>query len=54
VIRYGLLADTSGLHGIWGMTSAPGMAALSLAVVAVFATALTVVSIRVFSRAAVQ
>ena len=52
-MRYGLLGDSSGLHNIWGMGSAGGMAALSLAVVAAFAVALTVGSIRVFTRAAV-
>ena len=53
LMRYGLLGDSSGLHNIWGMGSAGGMAALSLAVVAAFAVALTVGSIRVFTRAAV-
>jgi ABC-2 type transport system permease protein len=54
LMRYGLLGDTSGLHSIWGLSSASGMAALSLAVVAVFAGALTAVSIRVFTRSALR
>src|SRR5207244_8556972 len=44
LMRYGLLGDSTGLHSIWGMTSTTGMAALSLAVVAVFAAALSPVS----------
>jgi ABC-2 type transport system permease protein len=54
LMRYGLLGDASGLHNIWGMSSGSGMAALSLAVLAAFAAALTVGSIRVFTRSAVQ
>jgi ABC-2 type transport system permease protein len=54
LVRYGLLGDSSGLHNIWKLHDATAMASLSLLVVAVFATALTAVSIRVFSRAAVQ
>jgi ABC-2 type transport system permease protein len=54
LVRYGLLGDASGLHDIWSMHSATTMATLSLAVVAVFAAALTVISIRVFNRAAVR
>jgi ABC-2 type transport system permease protein len=54
LMRYGLLGDASGLHNIWGMGSAAGMAALSLAVLGVFAAALTAGSIRVFTRSAVQ
>jgi ABC-2 type transport system permease protein len=53
LMRYGLLGDSSGLHNIWRMGSAPEMAALSLAVVGVFAIALTAGSIRVFTRSAV-
>jgi ABC-2 type transport system permease protein len=53
LMRYGLLGDSSGLHNIWRLGSAPEMAALSLAVTAVFAVALTVGSIRVFTRSAV-
>jgi hypothetical protein len=29
IMRYGLLGDSSGLHNIWGMSSATTMAALS-------------------------
>jgi ABC-2 type transport system permease protein len=54
LMRYGLLGDETGLHNIWGMHSAAGMAALSLAVVASFAVVLTVVSVRVFTRSAVR
>jgi ABC-type polysaccharide/polyol phosphate export permease len=54
LVRYGLLGDSSGLHSIWSMHSATMMAALSLAVVAAFAAALTVISIRVFNRAALR
>jgi ABC-2 type transport system permease protein len=55
VMRYGLLGgNASGLHDIWGMDDATAMAALSLAVVAVFAAALTAIAIRTFRRAAVQ
>jgi hypothetical protein len=54
LVRYGLLGDSSGLHSIWSMSSATGMAALSLGVVTVFAAVLTVVSIRVFNRSAVR
>jgi ABC-2 type transport system permease protein len=54
LMRYGLLGDGSGLHAIWGSGSATGAAALSLAVVAVFAAALTAVSIRVFTRSALR
>jgi ABC-type multidrug transport system permease subunit len=54
LMRYGLLANTTGLHDIWGMSNATGMAFLSLAVVAVFAAVLIVVAVRVFRRAAVQ
>ncbi len=54
LVRYGLLGDSSGLHNIWSMHSATTMATLSLAVVAFFAAALTVISIRAFNRAAVR
>jgi hypothetical protein len=51
-MRYGMLGDSSGLHNVWGMSDAGAMAALSLAVVALFAAALTFAAIRVFTRAA--
>jgi ABC-2 type transport system permease protein len=54
LVRYGLLGDSSGLRDIWSMQSTTMMATLSLAVVAAFAAALTVISIRVFNRAAVR
>ena len=54
LMRYGLEGDSSGLHDIWSMQNVQAMAALSLAVVALFAAALTVVSIRVFRRTAVR
>jgi ABC-type polysaccharide/polyol phosphate export permease len=54
LMRYGLLGDASGLHAIWSMHNATAMAALSLAVVGLFAALLTFVSIRVFTRAAVR
>ena len=55
VMRYGLVdPHGTGLHDIWGLTSPTAEAALSLAVVAVWAVALTVLSIKVFNRAAVQ
>jgi ABC-2 type transport system permease protein len=52
LMRYGLLGDSTPLHDVWRMSSAPEMAALSLGVVAVFATLLTAASIRVFTRSA--
>jgi ABC-type multidrug transport system permease subunit len=53
VMRYGILDRTgAGLRDIWGMTSVPAMAVLSLAVVAAYAVALLAVSIRVFARSA--
>ena len=54
VMRYGLLGDSSGLHNVWRMSSAPEMAALSMGVVGLFAVLLTVVSVRVFTRAALR
>jgi ABC-type multidrug transport system permease subunit len=55
LMRYGLVdRNGQGLHDIWGMSNTTAMAALSLTVVGVFAAALTVISIRVFQRAAVS
>jgi ABC-2 type transport system permease protein len=54
LMRYGLLDDPSGLHSIWRMSSTTGSAALSLAVVALFAVALTGLAVRVFTRAAMR
>jgi ABC-type multidrug transport system permease subunit len=54
LMRWGLLHDSTGLQNIWRSTNVTAMASLSLAVVAFFALLLTAVSIRVFTRAAVQ
>lgn len=55
LMRYGLVDPKGrGLHDIWGMSSTTTEAWLSLAVVLVFAVALTFVAIRVFSRTAVR
>jgi ABC-2 type transport system permease protein len=55
VMRYGLLDHNStGLHDIWGMSNATAMAALSLAVVAAYATVTTIVAVRTFRRCAVH
>jgi ABC-2 type transport system permease protein len=54
LLRYGLVdPHGTGLHDIWGMSDTTGEAWLSLAVVAVYATALVAVAIRVFTRSAV-
>jgi hypothetical protein len=44
----------AGLHDIWGMSNVTTEAWLSLAVVALFAVALTAISVRVFTRSAVR
>jgi ABC-type multidrug transport system permease subunit len=55
LMRYGFVDPSGkGLHDIWGMHSVTGEAWLSLAVVAVWAVALTVISMRVFARSAVN
>ena len=54
IMRYGLLDDSSGLRNIWGMTNTMMMAGLSLAVVTIFAAALTALSIRAYTRTAVH
>jgi ABC-type multidrug transport system permease subunit len=54
LMRYGLLGTTAGLDDILGMPDPTAMAALSLAVVAAFATVLSVVAVRTFRRAAVR
>ena len=54
LVRYGLLGDSAGLHGIWESSNNGLMAAGSLAVVALFAAALTAASIRVFTKAALR
>jgi ABC-type polysaccharide/polyol phosphate export permease len=54
VMRYGLLDPHGrGLHDIWGMTNPTTEAALSLLVVAAWATFITAASIRVFRKASV-
>ena len=51
LMRYGLLDhNASGLHDIWGMSNATAMAALSLAVVAAYATLFTAIALRTFRR----
>ena len=54
LMRYGLLRDSSGLHAIWKLHDTTVMAGLSLGAVALFAAALTAVSIRVFTRTALR
>jgi ABC-2 type transport system permease protein len=55
LMRYGLLdRRATGLHDIWGVTSATEMATLSLVVVAAWAAALAALSVRVFAKAAVN
>lgn len=55
LMRYGVLDRSgSGLHDIWGMGNTTVEAALSLAVVALFAAAFTVISIRAFTRSALR
>ena len=55
VMRYGLLdRHATGLHDIWGMSSATGMATLSLIVVAAWAVVLATASVRVFAKSAVH
>jgi ABC-2 type transport system permease protein len=54
LMRYGLLGDSSGLHSIWRQSDPAAMAGMSLAVVAIFAAALTAVAIRSFTRSALR
>ena len=55
LMRYGLVdPHGSGLHDIWGMSNTSVEAWLSLAVVALFATAFSLVAGRAFTRSAVQ
>jgi ABC-2 type transport system permease protein len=55
LLRYGLVDPSGqGLHAIWGAGNTTAEAFASLAVVAAYAVALTVISIRVFSRSAVK
>ena len=51
LMRYGLLDGRgAGLHDIWGMSSPTAMAGLSLAVVAAWAAAMTMLAMRAFHR----
>jgi ABC-2 type transport system permease protein len=55
LLRYGFIDPSGkGLHDIWGMHSVTTEAWLSLAVVAVYAVALTGIAIRAFERSAVK
>jgi ABC-2 type transport system permease protein len=55
LMRYGLVDPRgTGLHDIWGMSNTTTEAWLSLAVVALFAAAFAVLSVRTFTRAAVR
>jgi ABC-2 type transport system permease protein len=55
LMRYGLVdPHGNGLHDIWGLDNVTVMAFLSLAVVAVFAVAMALLAVRVFSRSAVH
>jgi ABC-2 type transport system permease protein len=55
LMRYAFVDPSGrGLHDIWGMSNVTLEARLSLAVVAVFAAALTAISIRLFTRSAVS
>ncbi len=53
LFRYGLTAGSGShaLHNIWGMSSVPEMAALSLAVLAAYTAAGFVLAVRLFTRA---
>jgi ABC-type polysaccharide/polyol phosphate export permease len=55
LLRYGFIDPSGkGLHDIWGMSNVKAEAWLSLAVIALFAAALTAISIRAFTRSAVS
>jgi len=55
LMRYGFVDPSGhGLHEIWGMSNVTAEAWLSLAVIAMFAVAMTFISVRVFSRSAVR
>ena len=55
VMRYAMVdRNASGLRDIWGMQNVTVMAALSMAVVVLFAVVLLAVALRSFRRAAVQ
>jgi ABC-2 type transport system permease protein len=53
LFRYGLTSNgVTALHNIWGMSSPTGMAALSLAVIVVYASAAVWGALRLFARTA--
>jgi ABC-2 type transport system permease protein len=55
LLRYGIVDPSGrGLHEIWGLSNVTTEAWLSLGVVALFAAALTAISIRMFSRSAIS
>ncbi len=55
VMRYAFVDPSGkGLHDIWGMSNPVAEAWLSIAVLTVFATLMTAISVRVFSRSAVR
>ena len=55
LLRYGFIDPSGkGLHDIWGMNSTTTEAWLSLAVVALFAVALSAIAVKVFSRSVVS
>jgi hypothetical protein len=55
LMRYGLVDPRgAGLHDIWGAGSTTTEAWLSLAVVALFAVAMTALAVRAFVRSAVR
>ena len=55
LMRYGIVDPSGrGLHEIWGISNVTVEACLSLAVVALFAAVLLVVSVRVFARSTVR
>jgi ABC-type multidrug transport system permease subunit len=55
LLRYGFIDPSGrGLHDIWGTGNVTVQAWLSLAVVAIYALALVLIAVRVFSRSAVK
>lgn len=55
LLRYGVIDPSGhGLHDIWGMSNVTVEAWLSLAVVAIYAVALTLIAVRVFTRSVVK
>jgi hypothetical protein len=55
LMRYAFVDPRAGgLHDVWGSGDPNRLAAQSLAVLVVFAVAMTVLSVRVFSKASVK